>query len=152
MTPEQEIAVCDHIIQHDRERKGLTEGKILKWIEETMHCLRSYASLARFSDRHTETVVRTTVAPQEDPKLQVPRADLDRYMALIAKVVQLAYCELIYNINETSLSDWEDRRPQKVLASGSLSEKSYIMVWGAACEIRYCSALYLREGMTTAFF
>jgi hypothetical protein len=124
MTPEQETEICDPILEHDRERRWLTEGSILKWIEETVHCPRSSAWLARFLGRHTDKVVRTTVTPQEDPRLQVPKAWLDHDVALIAKLVPLACCELIDNMDGSGPSDLEDRRPKKVLASAeSFGEK-----------------------------
>jgi hypothetical protein len=105
MTPEEERAVCDHIIQQDRDRKWLTKGQTRKWIEETMHCSRSYVWLARFLDRDADTVIRNPVTPQGDPRLQFPTAWLDCHIALNAKVIPLACCELIYNINETGFLD-----------------------------------------------
>jgi hypothetical protein len=132
MTPEQETTIYDHIIQNDRKKEWLIEGQVLKWIEETIHCPRSYAGLARFLDGHADTVIRTTVTLQEDPRLLVPRAWLDVRMALITKMVPLTCCELIYNIDETGLSDWEDRGPKKAFAFAESFEEGCIMVWTAA--------------------
>jgi hypothetical protein len=67
-------------------------------------------------ERHADTVIETTFTPQEDSRLQVPRSWLDQYMALIAKVVPLACCELIYSIDKTGFSYREDW-PTKLLAS-----------------------------------
>jgi hypothetical protein len=102
-----------------------------------MHCPWYDAWLARFLHGHADTVMRITVTPREDPMLQAARVWLDRYMALIAKVVPLVCCELIYNIDEAGLSDWEDGSPKKVLASAeSFGEKLH---YGLDRGVRYQS-------------
>jgi hypothetical protein len=62
-----------------------------------------------------------------------PRFWLDRYMNLISKMVPLACCELIYSIDEAGLSNWQDRRPKKVLLSAESFEKATLW-FGPRCE------------------
>jgi hypothetical protein len=59
--------------------------------------------------------VKQKVSPQEQRLLQVPRSDLDEDIALIQTLVPLVLAELIYNLNETGLSDWEEPRDKIVL-------------------------------------
>jgi hypothetical protein len=47
--------------------------------------------------------------------MQVTRSDRDRYIAVIRMHVPLVPTELIFNMNERSLSDWEERGPKRVL-------------------------------------
>jgi hypothetical protein len=65
--------------------------------------------------------MKSTVHPQEDPRLQIPRTWLERYLALITKIVPLASSELIFNMDETGLSNWEERKAKKVVVPATLS-------------------------------
>jgi hypothetical protein len=58
---------------------------------------------------------KTIVAPGELPRLQVPHQDLNQYISLIKNGVSLIPAELIYNFDETDLSDWEDSKPKPTL-------------------------------------
>jgi hypothetical protein len=55
------------------------------------------------------------VHPQEQVRLQVPRCWLDSYIQLINTYVPKISAELIFNINETRLSDREERKEKIVL-------------------------------------
>jgi hypothetical protein len=71
--------------------------------------------LRTFLDWHESKVARTIVHPQEQIKLQVLRCWLDEYIQLIKKYVPTVPAELIFNIDETGLSDWEERKDKPVL-------------------------------------
>jgi hypothetical protein len=49
------------------------------------------------------------LSTQEQPQFQVPSAYSDEYLAVIQTFVQLVPVELIYNLDETGLRDWEER-------------------------------------------
>jgi hypothetical protein len=65
--------------------------------------------------RHTDVVCKTTLATQENPRLQVPKQFLDDCVKLIKEYVPLVPTELIFHIGECGFSDWEERRPKPVL-------------------------------------
>jgi hypothetical protein len=65
--------------------------------------------------RHADIVYKKALAPQENPRLQVPKQFLDDYVKIIKEYVPLVPTELIFNINECGFSDWEERRPKPVL-------------------------------------
>jgi hypothetical protein len=46
--------------------------------------------------------------PQEQLRLGIPREYLNDYISLIKKYVPLVPAELIFNLDETGLSDWEE--------------------------------------------
>jgi hypothetical protein len=98
----------------------MTQGEILDWINLELKHRLNYTWISHFLERHSGTVMRAIVHPQEDPRLQVPRTWLNRYLALITKIVPLASCELIFNMDETGLSDWEERRAKGVVVPTTL--------------------------------
>jgi hypothetical protein len=62
------------------------------------------------------------VQPQEQLGLQIPREYLNRYISLIKTHVPLVPAELIFNIDETSPSDWEERRAKLVIVPSHASQ------------------------------
>jgi hypothetical protein len=67
-------------------------------------------------------VKKTIVAPGELPRLQVPRQYLNQYIGIIKNWVSLIPAELAYNLDETSLSDWEDSKPKPGLVPMTLGD------------------------------
>jgi hypothetical protein len=63
-----------------------------------------------FRARDESRVCHDIVSPQEQPRLRVPRAFLDQYIALIKEWLPLAPVELILNIGEFGFSDLEERK------------------------------------------
>jgi hypothetical protein len=62
---------------------------------------------------------------------------LDRYLALIKSWVPFVPAELIFNLDETGLSDWEEKKPKPVLipiVPIPQIEESVIRCSSAACQ------------------
>jgi hypothetical protein len=57
---------------------------------------------------------QSIVSPQEQTRLHVPQSSVDQHFALIKEWVPLIPAELIFNSDECSLSDWEERKPRPV--------------------------------------
>jgi hypothetical protein len=62
--------------------------------------------VAFFLERREGIVIRTTVVPQEQLRLGIPCEYLNDYISLIKEYVPLVPAELIFDLNETGLSDW----------------------------------------------
>jgi hypothetical protein len=56
------------------------------------------------------------------PRLQVPGRQLDLSIDLNKKWVPLVPAELIFNLDETGLSDWEDSSSKPVLVPTNLGD------------------------------
>jgi hypothetical protein len=55
-------------------------------------------------------------------RLEVPHEYLDQYIRLITKYVLLVPTELLFNIDESGFSDWEERNPKCVLTPAEARE------------------------------
>jgi hypothetical protein len=53
--------------------------------------------------------------PQENPKLEVPRAFLDAAIEGFRDHVHNSCAELVFNLNEIGIGDWEDRTERRVI-------------------------------------
>jgi hypothetical protein len=70
--------------------------------------------MASFLKSHERLICRSVVRPQENLSLEVPHEHLDRYIKLIQEYVPLVPTELLFNIDESGFSDWEERKPKGV--------------------------------------
>jgi hypothetical protein len=66
---------------------------------------------------HSVDVVRAVASPQQLPRLQTPRSYLYWYIDFINVYIPLVPLERVFNLDETGLSDSEERRPKLVLAT-----------------------------------
>jgi hypothetical protein len=71
--------------------------------------------MASFLKSHADLICQTIVRPQENVRLEVPREHLERYINLMKEYVLLVPTELIFNIDESGFSDWEDRKSKSIL-------------------------------------
>ena len=63
-----------------------------------------------FVIRHSDRIFKTKSAPQEQQRLQVPRVFLERTVQDLSEHVQGCVAELVFNLDEVGISDWEDRK------------------------------------------
>jgi hypothetical protein len=68
-----------------------------------------------YFSRHFQEVRRVMVSSHELSRLQTPRCHLQRYIDLLGKYMPLVPFELIFNLDETGLSDWEERKREPVI-------------------------------------
>ena len=66
--------------------------------------------------RHGDELTKTEISPQEELRLKVPRTYLIEFMNLVEKII-------VYNIDETGLSDWENRKPKIVIVPKDLENE-----------------------------
>jgi transposase len=110
LSEDQEKEILDWILDLGSSLRYPTKREVLDEIENRYGKALSYGWLHDFLGRYREEVACTKVFPQEDPRLEVPRAFLEQYLALIHEHVLGLTPRLVYNIDETGSSDWEDRR------------------------------------------
>jgi hypothetical protein len=124
MSDEQENGIIRYIQTQSNLNEYVTQCEILKYIEAQYGLIQSHSWFAQFLERHSEEIIRSVAVPQENLRLEVPRIWLNEYLELITKIVPLACCELIYNLDETGLSEWEERRRKNVIASAATIGKT----------------------------
>jgi hypothetical protein len=68
-----------------------------------------------FIGRHLTQLIETKSMPQEEPRLQVLRLFLDATLRSMAEAVHGCPADLVFNLDEVRISEWEDRKPKKVI-------------------------------------
>jgi hypothetical protein len=114
LTLEQELLVCDSICEGSQTGNDVTQRELLSFLEERFHVTLTYGWISTFLSRHSEKVRRAIVSPRELPRLQTPRCYLDKYIDLIKTYIPLVPSELIFNLDESGLSGWAERRSRAV--------------------------------------
>jgi hypothetical protein len=64
--------------------------------------------------------IQTRSTPQEEQRLQVPRAFLERTVRDLNKHVQGCISELVFNLDEVGIPDWEDRNARRVVVVATM--------------------------------
>jgi ribosomal protein L11 methylase PrmA len=119
------------------------EQQILDWIQQEAekstavskteindYCMRQFkASIIRglvnsFILRHPGDIVQTKSVLQEQQRFQVPRVFLDRIVQNLNEHVQRRVAELLFNLDEVGISDWEDRKTRKVLVPARVTRQT----------------------------
>jgi hypothetical protein len=62
-----------------------------------------------------DEVIQTTSVPQEEQHSQVPRAFFEKIIQNLHNYVQGWVAELVFNLDEVGISDWEDRKMKTVI-------------------------------------
>jgi hypothetical protein len=113
-----------------------SEEKILEWIEtQTEKCepitrtyIRNYCE-AKYSHsvrrglidsfilRHRDDLMETKSICQEDSRLEVLPVFLDEIISYSQEYVQGLKAELVFNLDEVGMSEWEDRKDEKVIVA-----------------------------------
>jgi hypothetical protein len=103
----------------------MTQRKILSFVEEHFQKTVTYDWLASFLERCEGTIIRTTVVLQEQLRLRILREYLNDYTSLIREYAPLVAPELIFNLDETGSSDWEERKTKPVIISYRASSSTF---------------------------
>jgi hypothetical protein len=57
----------------------------------------------------------TKSTSQEDTRLEVPRAFLNEMICCLTEYVDGMKAELVFNLDEVGMSEWEDRKRKKMI-------------------------------------
>jgi hypothetical protein len=70
--------------------------------------------------RHSDEIIQTRSGAQEEQRSQVLGAFFERIMYDLHEYVQGCEVELVFNLDEVCISDWEDRKTKKVIALAAM--------------------------------
>jgi hypothetical protein len=74
-----------------------------------------------FISRHSAELTEKKSFPSEEPRLQVPRIFLEETIRSLHETLQACPADLAFNLDEVGISDWEDRKPKRVVVPLTVS-------------------------------
>jgi hypothetical protein len=100
LTEDEESAVIHLIMDGNSSGSYVTQRDVLNFVESQFQKCLTYRWVEYFLQPHADIVCKTTLVPQENPQLQVPKQLLDDYVKHIKEYVSLVPTESIFNIDE----------------------------------------------------
>jgi hypothetical protein len=113
--PDQEADIVRFIWERFGWQNYAIQRDVFNYLQERFIKTRTYGWIKRFLYRHKSELSGVTVAPREKVRLEVSRRYLEKYLILIKKIVPIVPTALLFNLHETELSEWDNRRSKPVL-------------------------------------
>jgi hypothetical protein len=135
-----------------------SEPQILDWIrqnadssiaitrQEIRHCYTSQFQTATSQDwenlfvlRSRDEMIQQKSIRKDRQRLQVQQLCLDRSVQDPKEYVQRSITELIFNLDEVGISDWEDRKTRNIVAAST--RRGEAIHHGMSRNVKYISAI-----------
>jgi hypothetical protein len=124
LNSEEENPVIEFIEAGHSKGDFVMQRSMLDFVEANFGKCLTYGWVTMFLVRQADRVCGAVVSPQEKPRLEIPRKLLDHYLALIKEYIPLVSTELMFDIDKSGFSDWEERKPKGVLIPTRLREST----------------------------
>ena len=121
-TEDQEQNIINKIFSKKTTFGFLNPNQVMSYTEENTGKTVTRGWLNSFLYRHWDIVFCKEIDQQDILRLWVPRRYLTEYLDLVENIIKIAPSALIYNIDETGLSDWEERKPKNVIVPKELAD------------------------------
>jgi hypothetical protein len=94
---------------------AITRIDIKNYCDEVCRLEASRGWVGSFILPHSAELTEKKSCPQEKPRVQVPRIFLEETISSMYETLQGCPADLVFNLDEVGISDWEDRKPKKVV-------------------------------------
>ena len=108
------------IQENAAKSKAVTAAEIREHISVRHQLSVTRGWINSFLERHSGALCKVKRTPQEAQRLEVPRCFLEETIRCITTYVAGRATELVFNLDEVGISDWEDRKPKKVIVPQSM--------------------------------
>ena len=93
----------------------MTIGQIIDFVEETFQIIVTKGWVNSFIFRYKDALSKTVIDAIDESRLKVPRRFLKEFLDLVEILISITPAVLVYNIDETGLSDWEEKSQKRLL-------------------------------------
>jgi hypothetical protein len=94
---------------------AVTRTDIRNYCREVCKFQVSRGSVDSLISPHADELTEKKSSPQQETRLQVPRVFLEETIRMMHETIQGRPSELVFNLDEVGISDWEDRKPKKAV-------------------------------------
>jgi hypothetical protein len=114
--------MLDWIQQNAEEDTSVTRGEIMDYYMSQFRIKSTRGWVNSFVLRHSDEVIQPKSVEQEGQRSQVPGGFLERIIQDLHEYVQTWVAELVFNLDEVGISDWEDRKTKKVIVPAAIHD------------------------------
>jgi hypothetical protein len=112
--------ILDWIQQKAEQKTRVMRGEIMNYCTSQFK-IKSTRGLVNSSVlRHSDDVIQTQSRPEEERRSQILRAFLERIIQDLHNYIQGCVAELVFNLDEVGILDWEDRKTKKVIGLAAM--------------------------------
>jgi hypothetical protein len=120
LSPDVESDLITLVIGAFRSGNPLNNKELLKTVRERYDPKLTKGWVHAFVGRHLDVLQECRSLPLEDARLTVPREQLEEHITNMKTLLVGKYSELVFNLDEVGSSEWEERKPKKVIAPRSI--------------------------------
>jgi hypothetical protein len=117
---ESEQALVDWLTSKAANHMAMNKTELLHECNERFERSITQRWVDSFLRRHADQLFETKSIPQKNPRLDVPRAFLEAAIDGFRDHVHNACAELVFNLDEIGISDWEDRYERQVIVPSAM--------------------------------
>jgi hypothetical protein len=111
----REQQILDWSYENAQQDTPLTRGEVMDYCMSQFNIKSTRGLVNSFVLRHSGNVIQTNSGAQEGQRSQVPGAFFERIIQDLHEYVQGYVAELVFNLDEVGISDWEGRKTKKVI-------------------------------------
>jgi hypothetical protein len=134
-----EEEIVDWIQQNAEKDTSLTREEILGYCRSQFKIKSTRRWINSFVLRHSDELIETMSCPQEGQRSQVSRAFPERIIQDLHNYVQGCVAELVFNLDEVGISDWEDRKTKKVTVPAAMPGQT--IHYGVSRNVKHISMI-----------
>jgi hypothetical protein len=101
--------------------RAMTPKKLLQTVRERYNPKLTKAAVHSFIGWHLDAVQLCGSVSREETRMAVPRACSEQHIATMKGQILGKFSELVFTFHELGFSEWEDRKPRKVIAPQAIS-------------------------------
>jgi hypothetical protein len=114
---------CWWITKKAHNNTTVTRTELLNYCIATFGTAVTRGWVDSFLSRHAAEPFETKSSPRENQRLEVPRVFLEAAIEGIRSHVQNTCADLVFNLDEIGISEWEDRVERKVMVPSAMREQ-----------------------------
>jgi hypothetical protein len=123
LSPEDEQALVEWTAKKAHNHTAVTRTELLNSCIETFAMAVTRGLVDSFLSRDAAELFEMKRSPQENQRLEVPRVFLEAVIEGIRSHVHNACADLVFNLDEIGISEWEDRVERKVMAPSAMRKR-----------------------------
>jgi hypothetical protein len=116
----REQQVLDWIQQNAEQSTPVGKTQIKNYCTTQLKVLISRGWVNSFVLRYSDQIFKTKSTSQEQQRWQVPRMFLERTVQDLKEHVKGCMVQLVFNLDEVGISDWEDRKTKTALVPATM--------------------------------
>jgi transposase len=121
---EAESEILDWIRRNYEKSDPVTRTEIRHHCETEFTVPAGRGWVDSFILRHRGDLIEKKSNPQEESRLQIPRLFLDETIRAMKEAVEGRPSDLVFNLDEVGVSEWEDRKAKKVVVPSTAATQT----------------------------